>query len=113
MRAGPPSEVTVEQVLVELLAAGSRLRLDLFLGDPRRDPVERRALLQHRLRLGLLPAGVALGARRVELAVLDQMRGGDQRCGAGVDAADMAEQQIARVDRLPAYLRIEVEAARR
>ena len=41
------------------------------------------------------------------------MRGCDQRRGAGVDAADMAEQQIARIDRLAAHLRIEVEAARR
>ena len=34
-------------------------------------------------------------------------------CGAGVDAADVADQEIGRIDRLPAHLGVEVEAARR
>src|SRR5271168_421171 len=99
-----PSQIPVEQVLVELLPPGLRLGLDLLLGDPRRDRLERRAGLEYRLGLWLLPAGVALRAKRIEFAVLDQTRGCDQRRGAGVDAADMAEQQIGRVDRLTANL---------
>ena len=69
--------------------------------------------LQHRLRRRLVPARVALGAELVELAVLDHRRRRDQRLRAGVDAADMAEQEVARVDRLAAHLGVEVEAAGR
>src|SRR5208282_2373609 len=109
--SAPASEIAVHQVLEELLPSGTRLRVDLFVGDALRNRLEARAGLQHRLRLGIVPARVALFPECVELAVLDETGGGDQSLGASVDAADMAEQQVGRVDRLAAHLRVEIEAA--
>src|SRR5580692_1304407 len=83
-----PSKIAVEQVLVIFLPSRLRLRLDFLLGDSCRNRLERRAGLEHRLRFGLLPAGVALRALCVELAVFNHIRGRNQRRRANIDAAD-------------------------
>src|ERR1700722_1132910 len=108
-----PSQIAVQQVLVIFLPPRLRLRVDLLFRDARCDRLERRAFHQHRLGLGLVPAGAPLRAQRFELAVLDQVRGCDQRGGANVDAADVAEQEIGLIDRLTAHFGVEIEAARR
>src|ERR1700722_8330078 len=64
--ANGPSQIAVQQVLVIFLTSRLRLRVDLLFSDPRRDRLERRAFRQHRLGLGSIPAGIALGAQGIE-----------------------------------------------
>src|SRR3984957_5944306 len=106
-----PAKIAVGQFLIIFVPSRLRLRVDALLGDPRCDRLERRALRQQRLGLGSIPAGVALRALCVELAVFDHVRGRNERRRADIDAADMTEQEIPRIDRLTAHFGVEIEAA--
>ena len=103
----------IDYVLQILLTAGTRLRIELVALDPRCDFGQAAPPSQHFRALAAIPTGVALGENGVELAVLDQPRRRDQRARAGVEAADMAIDEVDRLDRLAAHLGVEIEPARR
>jgi hypothetical protein len=58
-----------------------------------------------------VPAGVPVGHGRRSSPALEQGGGHQQRLGEGVDAADVAVEQVDPVDALAPQLRVEVEAA--
>src|SRR5262245_16001767 len=58
-----------------------------------------------------VPAGVALGHEARQGALLDQVRGAQQRARNGVHAAEVSVEQIVGLDTLPAKLGVEVESA--
>src|SRR5579863_4051417 len=104
------SDVAVQQVLQELLPSRSGLGLDPLARDPAGDFLQRDLAFEHRLGAGRVPTGIALGEEAVVFAVFDQFARRDKRLRADIEAADMAEQQVLRIDRLAPHFRVEVQA---
>ena len=87
-------------------------------GRPRREWPHRRSCAsvssfgEERLAARAIPAGVAVGHEPIDAAIGGQGLDTQQRAGQLVEAADVAVEQVDRIDRLAAHLGVEVEAAR-
>src|SRR5262245_37979287 len=105
--------IGVDEVLQIFLFAGAWLWFGVLRLDPRREVRQRALAGQDSLSFRTVPGGVALLDVTGEGTVLDHLRGDQQTTRTDIHAADMAVQQVVRIQRLPPDLGVEVEAAGR
>src|SRR5690606_32091954 len=94
------SDEPVDEVLEIFLLAGLRLGVELGLEDAVGDLLEAALARKHSLALALVPAGIAGLAGVLERPVLEDRRGCLEAAGEHIEAADMAVDEIDRIDRL-------------
>src|SRR5688572_15108281 len=102
------SEVTIGQVLEELLAAALGQRLEVLVQDELGEVGQAGLTLQDALPELSLPAGVALTDDGLELAVVDHLLRGEQAAGERIEATDVGVEEVLGVDAGTPDLGVEV-----